>query len=496
MHVSGGVDPGVWGPIMIRKFLARLVPKGGLHPDMTLGPLVKGDEGPSTLLPASGAKDAAIDVHPDLDWATALVEPQIVATQEPDLDVLDLAVSLEELWKEEDAAAEIPRELESFDLPSKDQQFEIDWSLELAWAGALGETGAAEAVDISWGSFDFDPADQGPEPEASAEETLSPLETDPARERRLDGAAADLVLSLGAFRSADRRALHRRFRTVVDEFRHHASHAALHRLLAQGASLEEIEEGTQLRCFWRDQPWLWAQKRFVLSSWSVRRSPSQRLAFGWPTAIRLVRTFGLVETERAIAEDWFDAWADLNRAKAVSPVEEMAFFTYAGFLRQLTPDIPLEDPEGVEEEVADRRQVLELRDPRADLVWQFERKLAPRDGEFSLEPARIRSHRAFEEASAESRFGLSELVALTPVESMETGFCRRYHFPVQPFDVAKGARVQVSSPSCHGTARIVGLDLETRHVVLAVTHDQKRLLEMHIALMSQPPAALPIVIEE
>lgn len=481
---------------MIRKFLARLVPKGGLNPDMTLDPLVKGDEAPSTLLPESSAKDAAIDVHPDLDWDIALFEPPIVATQEPDLDLLDPAMSLNKLRQEEDAAAEILERLEDSDLPSKVHQFEIDWSLELAWAGASGETGAAGATDRSWGSFDFDLADQGPEPEASAEETLSPSETASARERRLDGAAADLVLSLGAFRSADRRALHRRFRTVVEEFRHPASHAALHRLLAEGASLEEVEEATQLRCFWRDQPWLWAQKRFVLSSWSVRRSPSQRLAFGWPTAMRLVRTFGLVETERAIAEDWFDAWADLNRSKAISPVQEMAFFTYAGFLRQLTPDIPLENPEGVEEEVADRRQVLELRDCRSDLVWQFERKLEPRDGEFSLEPARIRNHRVFEEASAESRFGLSELVALAPAESMENGFCRRYHFPVQPFDGAKGSRVQVSSLSCHGHARIVGLNLEARHVTLAVPRDQKRLLETHIALISEPPATLPIVTEE
>ena len=174
----------------------------------------------------------------------------------------------------------------------------------------------------------------------------------------------------------------------------------------------------------------------------------------------------------------------------------MAFFTYAGFLRQLTPDIPLENPEGVVEEVADGQQILELRDPRVGLIWQFERKLAPRDGEFSLEPARIRNHRAFEEASSESRFGISELVALTPVESMETGFCRRYHFPVQPFDGAKGARVQVFSLSCQGTARIVGLDLETSQVTLAVPRDQKRLLETHIALISQPPTALNIMTDE
>jgi hypothetical protein len=311
----------------------------------------------------------------------------------------------------------------------------------------------------------------------------------------LDGVAADLVLALGSFRTSDRRALYGRLRTIVEEFQHPATHAALHRMLAQGASLEEIEEAAQLRCIWRDQPWLWAEKRSALASWNVRRALSQRLAFGWPTAIRLVRIFGLVEAERSMVEDWFDTWTKLERAKATSPVEEMAFFTYAGFLRQLTPDILLEASEGVLEDAADGHPLFELRDPRGALIWQFAQKLPPRAGEISLEPIRIRNHRSFEEEASESRRGLSGVVALSAIEASRTGFNRSYHFPDQEFDGREGARARVSSLSCHGVARIVHLDRAKKQLILAVSHSEKRLLEMHIALISEAPVS-PRIVDE
>ena len=407
---------------MIRKFFERLVTNGDLHPDMTLAPLVKSGEVPMNLLPTTSPNVATLDIHPDFDFDLALVEPSVATAQEADLDALDGAISLEELWREEEVAAHIPSEPDFIALPPKDHHLDIDWKLELAWAAASGETGLDGAADPDGLAFDFDVADLGPDPEASAEETYPALETANARDRRLDGAAAELVLSLGAFRVADRRGLHRRFRTVVEEFQHPASHAALQRLLGQGASLEDIEEAAQLRCLWRDQPWLWAEKRSAMSSWNVRRSPVQRLAFGWPTAIHLVRTFGLIEAARAMGEDWFDAWTELERPKAVSPVEVMAFFTYAEFLRQLAPAMLLETPEEVYDEAADGPERFQLGDNRGSLVWQFERKLAPRAGEFSLEPARIRNHRNFEEAACEDNFGLADLVACLTSAPMEQ-FC-------------------------------------------------------------------------
>ncbi len=339
---------------MIRRFLSRLVTPAGIHPDLTLPTVVTSTEERLTFTPKASANCSSVDIHPDLDWDFALGEASAVASQQPDPDVLDLALSLEELQQEENTVSETREKPNSFALMSKGQHLDTDWSLELAWAGAAGTTGFTEAAGSGWDVFDFDIADLSPDPEALAEEVPPPSETANARSRRLDGAAANLVLSLGAFRSSDRRALYRRFRTIVEEFQHPASHAALHRMLAQGASLEEIEEAAHLRCLWRDQPWLWAEKRHTLAAWSVRRKPSQRLAFGWPTAIRLVREFGLVEAECSMVEDWFDTWATLERTKATCPIEEMAFFTYAGFLRQLTPDLLLETIEGVVANAADK----------------------------------------------------------------------------------------------------------------------------------------------
>lgn len=355
-------------------------------------------EGPASMVDSSEGRDL------DIDLSVIQSEQQVVEAKVADLDVLDLTVSLEELRQEENASAGNADEVNFHDSYEQDNLSDIDWKFELAWAS--GEAWSEQSADGSFETFDFDVADLNTDLEGLTEEAIPPDETSIVKERRLDGTAADLVLSLGAFRSSDRRTLFHRFRTVVEEFQHPASHAALHRLLAEGYSLEEIEEAAHLRCFWRDQPWLWAEKRVALSAWNVRRSPSQRLAFGWPTAIRLVRTFGLVESERAMVEEWFDDWSKLSRAKSISPVEKMAFFTYAGYLRQLTPAIFLENFEGVPEEAADSQQLLELRAPHGALIWKFENKLPPREGELSLDPARIRNYRNFEETASESRFGL------------------------------------------------------------------------------------------
>lgn len=537
---------------MIRKFVRRLLSKGGTHPDLTLPPLEKGGE-PSVvkdaevatrLMASTSNEGVTVGIHPDFDLdfnlleqtvvetletglgeidpavflkeprpaeyaapeisvnPTSMVNPsegrhsdidlsvnqselQVVEAKDADLDVLDLTVPLEELRQEESATAGNADEVDFHDPHERDQHSDIDWKFELAWAS--GEEWFEQSAGGSFETFDFDVADL----EALAEEAVPPDETAIEKERRLEGVAADLVLSLGAFRSSDRRILFHRFRTVVEEFQHPASHAALHRLLAEGCSLEEIEEAAQLRCFWRDQPWIWAEKRAALSAWNVRRSPSQRLAFSWSTAIRLVRTFGLVESECAMVEEWFDDWAGLSRAKSISPVERMAFFTYAGYLRQLTPAIFLENSEGVFEEAIDSQELFELRDPRGALIWKFENKLPLREGELSLDPARIRNHRNFEETASESRLGLSELKALAPAEVIKTGFRRRYHFPDQTFDGGCRARAKVSSLHCHGVAKIVGLDHTARHITLAVPHGQKRLLEMHIALISDHPLPPP-----
>lgn len=468
---------------MTRRFFIGRLPNAGLHPDQWLAPLEQEPEAIEVFHPSPGAKGNTEPLHPDLDWDLAFADP----LQEPALDVIDLAISLDELQEEEATALALsePSEISlSEPVPAKE---DIDWHLELAWAGASGVSSFFDDGDPGWETFDFDVADIGLDHEAQAEDMGPTFETETVRERKLDAAAANLVLSLRAFRIADRRALHRRFRAVVEKFQHPASHAALHRLLSAGISLEEIEEASQLRCVWRDQPWLWAEKRYALSSWNVRRSLVHRLAFGWPSAVRLVRRFGLVEAERAMGEDWFDAWTSLQRSSATTPAEEAAFFTYAGFLRQMTPALHLDISEGVADEPVDGPERPELRDIRGNFIWKFERKLPARAGEFSMETARIRNHREFVEAACETKFGLPGLVALEEAEATESGFCRSYQFPEQDFEGVEGARAKISSLVYHGQARIVALDLKACRIRLAVPHDQKRLLETQLALISDPP---------
>lgn len=400
----------------------------------------------------------------DLDSAHA--DEDNDSTFEPASDPLDLAISLDDLAVEED-----------------DAPLEADWddySIEDLNNVTVQEI---EPLDI----FDFDFSDLEAEFEA---ERMFP-ETPSARDQRLDGVAADLVLGLGAFPSSERRALHRRFRAILEDFPHHSSHLALHRLLAAGASLEEIEEAANLWRLWLDQPWLWGQKRRALRAWEVWRNPGQRLAFGWPTALRLVRVFGIVEAEQALGEDWLQTWIDLQRHQASNLAEEMAFFTYSEFLRQVSRPFLLSFSEGVHDEPTEREGRMEIRDGHGLPIWRLEPKLPQRVGELSLDPARIRNHRNFDEAAHESKSGLGGLQAANEIENVAAGYRRAYLFPEQDCGLTRNATVKLSAETGHGNAEIVALDTPRLCIIVEVPHNFKRLLANRIALALRAPAAKP-----
>lgn len=498
---------------MIRRFLDRLAARtsGGLHPDLTFEDVeVPPPEMPANRPVPQRASQDANALHPDFDFdpdfaglsnddahlqpippATiqqtgehSVLVPTFVPEEdtdyfdsshavddhdsifEPASDPLDFAISLEDLAVEEEDP-----------LPDVDWD---DYSVEAINGVTVQEI---EPLEI----FDFDISDL----EAGFEAGPVVPETHSARDQRLDGVAADLVLGLGAFPTSERRALHRRFRTVLEEFPHHSSHLALHRLLRAGASLEEIEEAASLRRLWLDQPWLWGQKRRVLRAWEVWRNPGQRLAFGWPTALRLVRVFGIVEAEQALGEDWLQTWIELQRHQASNLAEEMAFFTYSEFLRQVSHPFLLSISEGVHEEHADREGRMEIRDGQGLPIWSFERKLPQRDGELSLEPARIRNHRNFDAAAREDNFGLGGLQAATEVEHVTTGYQRTYLFPEQDCGLTRHAKVKLSAETGLGGARIVELDAKRSCVVIEVPHDYRRLLANCVALIRSAPTAKP-----
>lgn len=498
---------------MIRRFFDHLAARrsGGLHPDLTFEDVeAASPESPASRPAHQRAPQEANALHPDFDFDpdfaglpndvtylqsnppatiqqtgqhSALLPPVLPEEDtpyldsshaeddhdrifEPASDPLDLAISLDDLAVEED------------DVPP-----DVDWddySVEAINGVTVQEI---EPLDI----FDFDISDLEAEFEA---EPVVP-ETPSARDQRLDGVAADLVLGLGAFPSSERRALHRRFRAVLEEFPHQSSHLALHRLLRAGASLEEIEEAASLRRLWLDQPWLWGQKRRILRAWEVWRNPSQRLAFGWPTALRLVRVFGIVEAEQAVGEDWLQTWIELQRNQASNLAEEMAFFTYSEFLRQLSRPFLLSISEGVHEEPADREGRMEIRDGQGLPIWRFECKLPQRDGELSLETARIRNHRNFDAAALDDIFGLGALQSVTEVEHFEAGYARGYKFPVQDCDLTAGAKIQLSTECGHGRAEIAEIDVKRARVDLWVPNDLKRLLAPCVAIKGSAPAPAP-----
>ena len=499
---------------MIRRFFDHLAARrsGGLHPDLTFEDVEAAPpESPASRPAHQRAPQEANALHPDFDFDpdfaglpndvtylqsnppatiqqtgqhSALLPPVLPEEDtpyldsshaeddhdrifEPASDPLDLAISLDDLAVEEGDAP-----------PDVDWD---DYSVEAINGVRVQEI---EPLDI----FDFDISDLEAEFEA---EPVVP-ETPSARDQRLDGVAADLVLGLGAFPSSERRALHRRFRVVLEEFPHHSSHLALHVLLRSGASLEEIEEAASLRRIWLDQPWLWGQKRRFLRAWEVWRNPGQRLAFGWPTALRLVRVFGIVEAEQAVGEDWLQTWIELQRSQASNLAEEMAFFTYSEFLRQVSRPFLLSISEGVHNEPVDGEGRMEIREQGLP-IWRFERKLPQRDGEISLEPARIRNHRNFDATAHKDNFGLGGLQAATEVEHVATGYQRTYLFPEQDCGLTKNAKVKLSAETGHGGAKIVAIDAERSCIVIEVPHDFKRLLANCIALIGSAHAAEPTI---
>lgn len=490
---------------MIRKFLARFSARGAEegHPDLTFDDVEAPPQEMRASRPAQHVPTLdGNDLHPDFDFDPGDAEPINVNVQLQPLRT-EMSQSIEEL----DVLVPdlVPdNETRCLDDPDTDEEPDSiqEWAADpLDFAMSISDVAATEEdapPHIDWYEdpiefrdevrsqetepldiFDFDISDLEAEFEAEpvAPETLS------ARDQRLDGVAADLVLGLGAFASSERRALHRRFRAVLEEFPHHSSHLAFHRLLRTGASLEEIEEAASLRTIWLEQPWLWGQRRRVLRSWEVWRNPSQRLAFGWPTALRLVRVFGVVESERALVEDWFQAWIGLQRHQASDLADEMAFFTYSEFLRQVSQPHYFCVPEGVHEEHADQEDRLEIRDNQGIQIWSFEPKLPDRDGEISLETPRIRNHWKFDAAARDDNFGLGGLTAISEIEVVAAGYQRAYLFPEQDCSLTRNDKVKLSTEIGHGNAKITEINAEIFQIVIMVPHGYKRLLSTCAAVI-------------
>lgn len=197
--------------------------------------------------------------------------------------------------------------------------------------------------------------------------------------QKLDEYAARLVSQLPSIRLAERVHLKSRLKAVLEEFPFSASYRALAELVISGNSIEEIEDACELKCLWRDSPWLWSHRRFnrMQRSWQTEESLTYRSALTWKLAMELIRRFGRVEAERNIFEDWLDSWLQMHPER-MRDGERMdpRFWSYPAFLYFLNEGAPMTDDDTwYYEEPIDIHSIRSFRiQDGEDQIWRFEPK--------------------------------------------------------------------------------------------------------------------------
>ncbi|MBC6442343.1 MAG: hypothetical protein GDA53_04305 [Rhodobacteraceae bacterium] len=173
------------------------------------------------------------------------------------------------------------------------------------------------------------------EEEAERPVALAKEETT-ADDRQLDEYAATLVSRMWGIRLGERTRLHGRFRAILAEFPFSASYRALLRLISAGNSFEEVEEACDLKCLWRESPWLWSHRRFnrMQWAWEISERSTYRSALSWNLAVDLIRQVGRVEAERRLYEDWLNEWLHMQPVHIGGDIRpDPGFWSYPAFLR-------------------------------------------------------------------------------------------------------------------------------------------------------------------
>lgn len=196
----------------------------------------------------------------------------------------------------------------------------------------------------------------------------------------LDDYAARLVSQMGIIKLDERSQLQRRFRAIIDEFPFSSSYRALSRLVSTGNSLEELEDACELKCLWRDSPWLWSHRKFNrrLRTWETEYRPSYRSALTWKLALKLINRVGRVEAERRIFDDWRNEWLQMRPEHSSDGVriEDFRFWSYPAFLSSDHDSITLADSDSwYYEEPVDIQpsDSFRLEDSEGE-IWRFEPK--------------------------------------------------------------------------------------------------------------------------
>lgn len=344
-----------------------------------------------TAVQAEAEHESRERLQPDPDAAPASPTPDVPAIA----DVLDAA----EVDYEEDAFAE-----EEDEFAELEEQF---WEAELAFeVGGKAEYGGFDDAPLDDADFgelpELDPHEIHDEAESAHWEELFELElyeegadrSAPRIEeerisgdRQLNDYAARLVGQMQIIKLDERSRLHKRFKAILEEFPFSASYKALSSLISAGVSLEELEDACELKCLWREAPWLWSHRLFnrLSGAWETEERSTYRSALSWRLAISLIGSVGRPEAERKLFEDWLTEWQQMSVEHAGSGARmDPSFWSYSAYLQLKRERIPLIDDDlWFYEELPDRRLWNSLRIEDGDgEAWRFEPKSDRRDTGF------------------------------------------------------------------------------------------------------------------
>ncbi|MFD1883553.1 hypothetical protein [Paracoccus pacificus] len=208
----------------------------------------------------------------------------------------------------------------------------------------------------------------------------------------LDDYAARLVSQMRIVKLDQRSLLQSRLKAVLEEFPFSSSYRALSRLVQAGNSLEELEDACELKCLWREAPWLWSHRKFnrMQRAWETEERSSYRSALSWKLALALIHRVGRVEAERKVFDDWRNEWLQMQPEYSGEGVRiDSRFWSYPAFLSLYYEGIELADSESwYYEEPIDVQPSSSFRlEDSEGQFWRFETKDGRRDiGFLSLLP--------------------------------------------------------------------------------------------------------------
>lgn len=199
--------------------------------------------------------------------------------------------------------------------------------------------------------------------------------------QRLDDYAARLVSQMRIIELHQRSLLQRRWKAILEEFPFSSSYRALSRLVHAGNSLRELEDACELKCLWREAPWLWSHRKFnkMQRAWETEERSNYRSALTWKLALTLIHRVGRTEAERRIFDDWRSEWLEMQLEHASEGVRiDPRFWSYPAFLNLSDDGVELADTEAwYYEEPIDIKPSSSFRlEDSEGQIWRFE----PKDG--------------------------------------------------------------------------------------------------------------------